>query len=193
MLTSAALTGTVLGIVLTATLGAALTLVLVDRRATRSGPLLAAAIVTATALVVAALAPVSVPLPIAAVLALIAVAVAVLGGDPAARRVLASASGGALGEGPHGGLLLRTTPGAPGPQPEVMRGGAAIGFLERGGAALAIVVGYPEAIAVVVAIKGIARFTELGTPEARERFIIGTLASLGWAAVAAATARLAIW
>jgi hypothetical protein len=41
--------------------------------------------------------------------------------------------------------------------------------------------GFAEAIAVVVAVKGVGRFTELDAAEARERFIIGTLVSLVWA------------
>ena len=49
------------------------------------------------------------------------------------------------------------------------------------------------AIAVVVALKGIGRFSELATAETRERFIIGTLASLVWACIVAALVRLAIW
>ena len=46
----------------------------------------------------------------------------------------------------------------------------------------ALFAGYPEAIAVIVAVKGVGRFTELDSAEARERFIIGSLASLLWAA-----------
>ena len=38
---------------------------------------------------------------------------------------------------------------------------------------------------VVVALKGVGRFTELATPAARERFIVGTLASLLWACAVA--------
>ena len=48
------------------------------------------------------------------------------------------------------------------------------------------------AIAVVVAIKGVGRFTELATAEARERFIIGTLASLIWACACAALVQVAL-
>ena len=68
---------------------------------------------------------------------------------------------------------------------EVLRGGAAIGYLERFGVAGAILVGQPAIIAVVVAVKGLGRFTELDTAAARERFIVGTLASLLWAATCA--------
>ena len=60
-------------------------------------------------------------------------------------------------------------------------------------AALGIVAGFPAVIAVLVALKGIGRFTELATPAARERFIVGTLASLLWACAVAGVIRLAIW
>ncbi|WP_110590506.1 hypothetical protein [Microbacterium suaedae] len=184
---------TVYGAVLLAAFVAALVLVLLRHRRPASGPLLAAAIFLTLCLLAAAISPVSAPLPFAAALAVVGTTVAVLGGDPAARRVLDLASDDRVREGEHGGILLRATPPEPQMLPEVMRGGVTIGYLERAAAALAILVGYPEAIAVVVAIKGIARFTELGTPEARERFIIGTLASLGWACIAAAAVHLAIW
>ncbi|UIK89524.1 hypothetical protein [Arthrobacter polaris] len=66
---------------------------------------------------------------------------------------------------------------------EVLRGGLLIGFLERAAVAVAIFSGQPVAIAYVVAIKGLGRYPELkDTPAASERFIIGTLASMLWAA-----------
>lgn len=69
------------------------------------------------------------------------------------------------------------------PRTEVLRGGLLIGFLERAAVALAILAGQPIAIAYVVAIKGLGRYPELkDTPAASERFIIGTLASMLWAA-----------
>lgn len=75
-----------------------------------------------------------------------------------------------------------TTPAAK-PRTEVLRGGLLIGFLERAAVALAILAGQPIAIAYVVAIKGLGRYPELkDTPAASERFIIGTLASMLWAA-----------
>ena len=90
-------------------------------------------------------------------------------------------------------------PGAPGASGasgafvhEVLRGGLMIGILERLAVAGAILAGFPEAIAVVVAIKGVGRFTELATAEARERFIIGTLASLIWACACAALVQIAL-
>lgn len=64
---------------------------------------------------------------------------------------------------------------------EVLRGGATIGYLERLASAGAVLVGQPAAIAIVVAIKGLGRFTELDSSAARERFIVGTLLSLTWA------------
>jgi hypothetical protein len=68
---------------------------------------------------------------------------------------------------------------------EVLRGGTTIGILERIAIAGAIIAGFPEAVAVVIAIKGVGRFSELAAPEAKERFIIGTLASFVWACACA--------
>ena len=90
-------------------------------------------------------------------------------------------------------------PGTPTPAPvpaaavgtRILRGGAIIGVLERLAVALAILAGQPVAIAYVVAIKGLGRFAELKeTPVAAERFIIGTLTSMLWAAGVAALARV---
>lgn len=73
----------------------------------------------------------------------------------------------------------------------VLRGGLVIGFLERAAVVLAILAGQPVAIAYVVAIKGLGRYPELKqAPEASERFIIGTLASMLWAAAIAALAKV---
>jgi hypothetical protein len=69
---------------------------------------------------------------------------------------------------------------------EVLRGGATIGYLERIGVLGCLVLGRVEGIAVIVAIKALGRFNELDSPEARERFIIGTLVSLIWACAAGA-------
>ena len=69
------------------------------------------------------------------------------------------------------------------PKTEVLRGGLLIGCLERAAVAVAILSGQPVAIAYVVAIKGLGRYPELkDMPAASERFIIGTLASMLWAA-----------
>ena len=73
----------------------------------------------------------------------------------------------------------------------ILRGGAIIGILERLAVCLAILAGQPVAIAYVVAIKGLGRFAELKeTPVAAERFIIGTLTSMLWAAGMAALAKV---
>lgn len=72
----------------------------------------------------------------------------------------------------------------------VLRGGLVIGVLERLAVAAAVLASEPVAIAYVVAVKGLGRYAELKeTPAAAERFIIGTLASMLWAAGVAAAAR----
>jgi hypothetical protein len=77
------------------------------------------------------------------------------------------------------------------PAQRILRGGAIIGVLERLAVCLAILTGQPVAIAYVVAIKGLGRFAELKeTPVAAERFIIGTLTSMLWAAGIAATVKV---
>lgn len=79
----------------------------------------------------------------------------------------------------------------PVPGQRILRGGAIIGVLERLGVCLAILTGQPVAIAYIVAIKGLGRFAELKeTPVAAERFIIGTLTSMLWAAGVAATVKV---
>lgn len=134
--------------------------------------------------------------PLAKVLLGIAVlALSVAGGGPAAQLVLALASRGSVTAGAHGGILVgeRATADNPyGGSREVLRGGTFIGYLERFATAGAIMAGFPEAIAVLIAIKGVGRFTELDAAESRERFIIGTLVSLIWACVCAGIFRLAI-
>ena len=80
-------------------------------------------------------------------------------------------------------------PATPAPRQGVLRGGLVIGVLERLGVALAILANEPVAIAYVVAIKGLGRYAELKeTPAVAERFIIGTLTSLLWAAGVATVA-----
>jgi hypothetical protein len=72
----------------------------------------------------------------------------------------------------------------------VLRGGAWIGYLERGAVAATVLAGWPEGVALVLAVKGVGRYSELRETNAPETFIIGTLASLLWAAAAAGTAQL---
>ena len=69
-------------------------------------------------------------------------------------------------------------------QRDQLRGGAWIGIFERLGLVASLLAGWPEGIAVIVAVKGLARYPELKqTPSSgvTERFIIGTFASLAWA------------
>ncbi|MGT2424582.1 hypothetical protein [Amnibacterium kyonggiense] len=67
----------------------------------------------------------------------------------------------------------------------MLRGGEVIGLLERLAVAGAIIAGVPDALAVIIAIKGVGRFTELDNGPVRERFIVGTFGSWIWAAAAA--------
>lgn len=74
----------------------------------------------------------------------------------------------------------------------VLRGGAWIGALERGAILASLVAGWPEGLAVVLAVKGLGRYPELRAAEdgvrtgAAERFIIGTFVSVLWACACAA-------
>ncbi|MDW4573060.1 hypothetical protein R8Z57_09800 [Microbacterium sp. M3] len=181
-------------------LGAALVLVIVSLRKPADVPLIAAGALVVLSLIVVVVSPFDVPLLVGLGIALLGTAVAILGGNPITRRVLDVATHGRVEEGDNGGILLRapSLPGVAGPAGEgavreVLRGGTTIGYLERIAVALGIIAGFPEAIAIVVALKGIGRFSELAAAEARERFIIGTLASLVWACLVAGVVRLAIW
>jgi hypothetical protein len=76
------------------------------------------------------------------------------------------------GAGPEGAVAVAA-----------LRGGAWIGLLERAATTGALLYGEPTAITVVVAVKGLGRYPELREyPAASERFVIGSLASLTWAA-----------
>ncbi|MFC8682993.1 hypothetical protein ACFT30_15850 [Microbacterium ureisolvens] len=176
----------------------ALVLVVISLRKPTDIPLIVAGVLVVLCLIVVTVSAFNVPLLVGLAIALLGTALAVLGGNPITRRVLDIASHGRVEEGDNGGILLRapSSPGIAGDDDavrEVMRGGTTIGYLERLAVTLGIIAGFPEAIAVVVALKGIGRFSELAAAEARERFIIGTLASLVWACIVAGLVRLAIW
>jgi len=120
----------------------------------------------------------------------------VLGGGPATTAVLDLATHRDAQPGRHGGILILdgsdgsdrgdgAARPAVGSRHEVLRGGAAIGYLERFAVVSAITVGHLEIVAAVIAVKGLGRFSELDSAQARERFIIGTLASMAWAGAAA--------
>lgn len=73
---------------------------------------------------------------------------------------------------------------------DALRGGTWIGILERLAIAATLVAGHPGGIAYVIAIKGLGRYPELReNPGASERFVIGTLASMLWAASLGLAAR----
>lgn len=193
---------TLSAIILTAAVGTALTvalaLVAVSSRRLRTAPLVVAGVLVVVCFVAASVFPARIPGLLGAVLALLSIALATIGGNPVVRWVLRAADGGKTTEGPRGGILVElmaehaaATPTAA-RQEEILRGGTTIGYLERLAAALSLVAGFPAAIAVIVALKGIGRFTELATPAARERFIVGTLASLVWACAVAAITPLAL-
>ncbi|MCO7221292.1 hypothetical protein, partial [Klenkia sp. PcliD-1-E] len=115
--------------------------------------------------------------------AVAAVAASLLGGGPVVTAVLAAADPtravSALGA---------STPGIA--DPDVLRGGAWIGVLERLALAATLLAGWPEGVPVVLAVKGLGRFQALRETPAAERFIVGTLASVLWAAACAGAAVL---
>jgi hypothetical protein len=122
--------------------------------------------------------------------ALTAAALAIVAGNPITATVLnyADSRGGAKPSisGQHGGIIIESLADGAGVQREVLRGGTTIGYLERLVVVGAVAVGHWEIVGALIAIKGLGRFSELDTPETRERFIIGTLVSLVWAGVCAA-------
>ena len=93
-------------------------------------------------------------------------------------------------------LSLADTASRPTPQRiqrTILRGGTWIGALERIGITAFLLAGWPEGIAVILAVKGLARYPELRTSHstgAAERFIIGTFTSIGWADASAGVALL---
>ncbi|KHK96134.1 hypothetical protein LK09_15925 [Microbacterium mangrovi] len=185
----------ILAIFLFVVLCGALVLSIVSLQRPMTLPLLIAGGLVLLALIVVALSPVKIPNLFGMILAVLGTAVAVVGGNPVTRRVLEVATGGRVRETEDGGILVPVE-GDDGEEEgtrALMRGGTVIGYLERIAVVISIIAGYPEAIAVVVAIKGIGRFSELASADARERFIIGTLASLLWACVVGGLVRLAMF
>jgi hypothetical protein len=154
---------------------------------------IASASALAVALLLASVPAGDAPVAFSVVISLAGLVLAVIGGGPAAVLALQVATKDSVAPGTHGGILVgnepapavvadaETTAVPPTAVHEVLRGGLTIGVLERLAVAGAILAGFPEALAIVVAIKGVGRFTELASSEARERFIIGTFASLIWA------------
>jgi F0F1-type ATP synthase membrane subunit c/vacuolar-type H+-ATPase subunit K len=99
--------------------------------------------------------------------------------------VLAASTGGAPMV--HVAFRIARRRDASGPNPDAgpLRGGRTIGVLERAAVSATILAGWPEGLAVVLAVKGLARYPELREPHASEQFIIGTFTSVLWAAAAA--------
>jgi hypothetical protein len=115
----------------------------------------------------------------AGVARVVTVAAAVVGGGPVTAAVLRRASTGsqpAIERAEHASAVLR--------------GGTWIGALERAAMSATLLAGWPAGVPVVLAVKGLGRYPELREPGVSERFIIGTLASLLWAAGAAGTGML---
>ena len=84
------------------------------------------------------------------------------------------------------------------PPQGTMRGGSMIGVLERASSILAIAVAEPTILAAIVAIKAVGRFGELSgdglgaAARMRERFLVGSLASLTVAGVWGVAASLLV-
>ncbi|ALG86777.1 hypothetical protein ACH46_10305 [Gordonia phthalatica] len=109
----------------------------------------------------------------------VAVLAAAVTGSAAVRVVLAA-----------GGIPTRADnhddePDAP------LRGGRVIGFLERTAVAASLLLAWPAGVGVILAVKSLARFSELRAPRASEQFILGTFASVMWAAAFAGIGWLA--
>ena len=72
-----------------------------------------------------------------------------------------------------------------------LRGGRVIGLLERTAVAASLLLAWPAGVGVILAVKSLARFSELRAPRASEQFILGTFASVLWAAAFAGVGWLA--
>jgi hypothetical protein len=121
-------------------------------------------------------------------LALAAGLLALVGGGPATAVVLRWVD---REEAAAGGEHPRPTLEA---AAERLRGGAWIGAFERVAVSASLLLGWPEGIAVALAIKALGRYPELKSPAdaAAERFIIGTFTSVLWAAGCAGVAVLTL-
>lgn len=77
-------------------------------------------------------------------------------------------------------------------EPTMLPGGAWIGFFERVTTTTCLLLGWPEAIAITLAIKGVGRYPEIAKsshgPVVAERFLLGTFTSILWAAACAGIA-----
>ncbi|WP_035718852.1 hypothetical protein [Gordonia shandongensis] len=112
-----------------------------------------------------------------ALIILVMLAAAATGG-PIVRLVLAA------GRIPTRGDNHDDEPQAP------LRGGRVIGVLERAAVVASLLAGWPAGLAVLLGVKGLARFSELRAPRASEQFILGTFASVLWACAMAGAGHL---
>jgi hypothetical protein len=119
------------------------------------------------------------------VLVTLAGLLSVVGGGPVTTRIFAFVDSSERAEPARGEESL-DRPGGAG---DVLRGGAWIGALERLAVFAGLAAGFPEGVAVVLALKGVGRFPDLRQDQTHggttERFIIGTFASVLWAAACA--------
>lgn len=163
---------------------ASLACMIITLRTPRRGLVYAAALLLAVSLIVIALPERQAPLGFTVLAGIIALALSIIGGGPATQLVFALTARGTSRPGSFGGIMV-TEPHSEDQSREILRGGTVIGLLERLATTGAIMVGFPAALAIIVGLKGIGRFGELTTPEARERFIVGTFVSLIWASACA--------
>jgi hypothetical protein len=108
--------------------------------------------------------------------ATLSVAASLAAGGPVAKAVLRLADPG-----------TPTTPLGPA-RTSVLTGGAWIGALERIAVTTTLLLRWPEGLALILAVKGLGRYPELRNADqagTAERFIIGTLTSMLWAAACA--------
>ncbi|MDR2255794.1 MAG: hypothetical protein LBE25_07360 [Arthrobacter sp.] len=124
----------------------------------------------------------------AAVIAAVGLGSALTVAALSATRVVGRATEAPVQEGPASApaatpvLPAPGTPEAPAdPGSALLRGGALIGVFERLAIASTLLAGWPEGLAVVLAVKGLGRFPELKQAHGQatsERFILGTLVSV---------------
>ncbi|MFZ2502401.1 MAG: hypothetical protein WAW88_07005 [Nocardioides sp.] len=148
------------------------------------------------------------------VLVLVAAVLAVAGGGPVTVEVFALVDGARPLSAPDGGNHRAKDSSAAGDSQgagdrpgagdgsgageivragEILRGGAWIGGLERTAIVAALLAGWPEGIALALAVKGLGRYPELRNQDntgTAERFLIGTFTSVLWAAGCAGIALL---
>ena len=135
---------------------------------------------------------------LASAVPVVAALAAVTGGGPVVRTVLvAGGVGQRPGPGPDpegspddGSGDDTDAPDSPAPAPAdpadpaeagPLRGGRVIGYLERLAVVTTLMAGWPEGLAIILAVKSLARYPELRAPHAAEQFIMGTFASVMWA------------